>query len=62
MIHPALEPADAQSSESEGGEESTEAEGEEEKKSEPEYVFYQGKLVKRSTLENDDGSIFQDRS
>ncbi|WP_195199712.1 hypothetical protein [Faecalispora jeddahensis] len=62
MIHPALEPADAQSSESEGGEESTEAEGEEEKKSEPEYVFYQGKLVKKSTLENDGGSIFQDRS
>ena len=60
MIHPVLEPAQTEPAES--GEESAPAEGEEEKKSEPEYVFYQGKLVKKSTLQKDEDSIFQDRS
>jgi uncharacterized membrane protein YesL len=60
MIHPVLEPAQTEPAES--GEESAQAEGEEEKKSEPEYVFYQGKLVKKSTLQKDEDSIFQDRS
>ncbi|WP_154653055.1 hypothetical protein [Faecalispora sporosphaeroides] len=65
MIHPVLEPAQtepAQTEPAESGEESAQAEGEEEKKSEPEYVFYQGKLVKKSTLQKDEDSIFQDRS
>lgn len=60
MIHPALEPSNTEPPEE--GEEQPTADREEEKNSEPEYVFYQGKLVKKSTLEDDDGSIFQDRS
>lgn len=53
MIHPALEPAHTETIEN------GQAAGNEERNTESEYVFYQGKLVKRSTLENND-SIFRD--